>query len=293
MLGCRLNKESKMPMVRIVGNKIFATLLSLLANERVRDTASGMRVVKRSSLIQLFPLPDGLHFTPAMSARAMVSGVLRIGEVNMPYNERVGESKLSVIKDGIRFLRVIMEAAFLYRPSRPMILFGAFCGLLAVLLMASPVLYYIQNRSLEETMIYRILVSNLLATIAVLSMCTAYLAKQMTKVAIGQEIGDTRSLVDIFFAGVGSWIVAVFLLGLGLVLVVNSFFERWTTGHTLEHWSRFVAMTFCLTTGITILLTKGVDKVLTLLRDRVHYWREINSVDPALNNLDSKVEIHS
>src|SRR5262249_43917176 len=72
VLGCRLNSRSQMPLIRRVGNTIFATLLTMFSNARVRDTASGMRVVRQSSLNHLFPLPDGLHFTPAMSARAML-----------------------------------------------------------------------------------------------------------------------------------------------------------------------------------------------------------------------------
>ena len=118
-LGCRLNPNSKMPAVRRIGNFIYARMLSVLSATQVTDTASGMRVVRRSSLKRLMPLPDGLHFTPAMSARAVMSHDLKIVETDMPYHEREGESKLSVGKDGLRFLRVILGAGFLYRPSRP------------------------------------------------------------------------------------------------------------------------------------------------------------------------------
>src|SRR5580704_3331412 len=103
VLGCRLNKNSQMPPIRRIANFIFATILSIFSSSRVRDTASGMRVVRKSSLDHLYPLPDGLHFTPAMSARAMLSDVTRILEVDMPYHERSGESKLRVGKDGVRF----------------------------------------------------------------------------------------------------------------------------------------------------------------------------------------------
>ena len=126
VLGCRLNANSQMPLIRRIGNFIFATILSVFSSSSVRDTASGMRVVRRSSLDRLYPLPDGLHFTPAMSARAMLSEGTRILEVDMPYHERSGESKLRIAKDGLRFLKVIVEAAFLYRPSRPL-------GLLAII----------------------------------------------------------------------------------------------------------------------------------------------------------------
>jgi glycosyltransferase involved in cell wall biosynthesis len=77
-LGCRLNENSKMPWVRRIGNIMFASMLALLSSSKVRDTASGMRVVRRACLPELLPLPDGLHFTPAMSARAMFSDRRRI-----------------------------------------------------------------------------------------------------------------------------------------------------------------------------------------------------------------------
>jgi hypothetical protein len=144
-LGCRLNADSKMPMLRRVGNTLFATLLSALSSSKVRDTASGMRVVRREALANLYPLPNGLHFTPAMSARVMLSNELRLVEIDMPYHEREGESKLRAGKDGLRFLRVILKTAVLFRPSRllgltavPFFLFGA-------LLVALPVADWIAD----------------------------------------------------------------------------------------------------------------------------------------------------
>src|SRR6478672_9623432 len=161
-LGCRLNRNSKMPAIRRVGNVIFASLLSVLASSRVRDTASGMRVVRRESLRRIFPLPDGLHFTPSMSARAMLSDSLKISELDMPYHEREGESKLRVVRDGFRFLKVILEAAFLYRPMRPLDILSALSFLAAAALMSSPALFYLRHGSVLEWMIYRFTAANLL-----------------------------------------------------------------------------------------------------------------------------------
>ena len=120
VLGCRMNSRSQMPFIRRLGNRMFAAMMSLFALARVRDSASGMRVVRRSCLPSLLPLPTGLHFTPAMSARAVMSRDLRIREVDMPYHERAGDSKLNAFTDGLRFLKVILQATLLYRPSRPM-----------------------------------------------------------------------------------------------------------------------------------------------------------------------------
>src|SRR5215468_3845306 len=49
VLGCRLNKNSKMPLIRRVGNLLFATMLTVFSSTHVRDTASGMRIVRRTS----------------------------------------------------------------------------------------------------------------------------------------------------------------------------------------------------------------------------------------------------
>jgi glycosyltransferase involved in cell wall biosynthesis len=127
VLGCRLNAESEMPLVRQTGNLIFAALLTVLSGHRVRDTASGMRMVRREAYQKLKPLPNGLHFTPAMSARALLDkeAGLRIVEIDMPYRERVGESKLKVGKDGFRFLNIIAKTAITYRPVRTAAIVGA------------------------------------------------------------------------------------------------------------------------------------------------------------------------
>ena len=72
VLGSRMGADSRMPMVRTIGNTLFAWLLGALSRRLVEDTASGMRVIRRSCLGDLYPLPEGLHFTPAMSARVLI-----------------------------------------------------------------------------------------------------------------------------------------------------------------------------------------------------------------------------
>ena len=274
VLGCRLNNQSEMPLIRRLGNSIFAFLLSIFASSRVRDTASGMRVVRRSSLAHLFPLPDGLHFTPAMSARAMMSDAIQISELDMPYHERVGESKLRVIRDGLRFLRVIVEAGFLYRPARPLNLAGILLTLLSAVLMFPPLVFYLQHGTVLEWMIYRFLVSHLLGTSACLCFCASYILSQMTEIALADEIGKRKeSWVERFFRGKWFWAVNGLLTVAGGSLVLGSLLELLETGSTYEHWSRFIAMTFCLSIVAVLLVTRCIEYVLGLVRARVQYWQ--------------------
>jgi glycosyltransferase involved in cell wall biosynthesis len=118
VIGSRMaGADSKMPLTRRVGNFFFATLLTLLGRQRVTDSASGMRVFKKEILEQIYPLPDGLNLTPVMSTRALHEGI-KIEEVPIPYSERVGRSKLSVIRDGRIFLQSMVWTALSYNPVR-------------------------------------------------------------------------------------------------------------------------------------------------------------------------------
>lgn len=124
VIGSRMaGADSRMPLTRRVGNFFFANLLSILGRQKVTDSASGMRVFKREILEQIYPLPDGLNLTPVMSTRALHEGI-RIVEVPIPYSERVGRSKLSVIRDGQLFLQSMMWTAMSYNPVRILGLIG-------------------------------------------------------------------------------------------------------------------------------------------------------------------------
>ena len=118
VIGSRMaGIESEMPLTRRIGNTLFAGLVSMIAHTRITDSASGQRILKREVLEKLYPLPDGLNFTPVMSTRALHEDIKMI-EVPIKYEERAGESKLSVVRDGFRFLFSILSTAALYNPVR-------------------------------------------------------------------------------------------------------------------------------------------------------------------------------
>ena len=274
VLGGRLNRQSRMPPVRRVGNFVFAAILTTFSSSRVRDTASGMRVVRRSALPKILPLPDGLHFTPAMSARALLSDGVKIVEIEMPYHERAGESKLRIVKDGFRFLKVILEAAFLYRPSRPLALAGSGLLLLAAGLMLGPSLYYLQHHSVLSWMIYRFLVSDLCGIAGCLLLCGSYLSGEVVSMVLADEVGLRKHRwAGRFFRNRFFWVAPALCTAAGVALVFSSLVQRVETGGTDEHWSRYVAMTFCLSVALILAVTRILDYCLTLVSSRVHYLR--------------------
>jgi glycosyltransferase involved in cell wall biosynthesis len=247
VIGSRLGPGSKMPATRRLGNRIYAFLLGLLCGRQVTDTASGMRVVRRHSLQYLYPLPDGLHFTPSMSARALLND-LRLIEIPMRYEERIGVSKLSVIRDGIRFLRTIFAGVLCYRPERLLLATFTLCVLLMILLAAYPTEFYLQHRRLEEWMIYRFVVCQVLGSFGLMLLLATALVNRMA------QFGPRRAAATAFWPSIVSALFRGWTLGLTLLaLLAASAFLLWdgvveyvTTRHVTLHWSRLLAGAFCL-----------------------------------------------
>ncbi len=276
VLGSRLNKNSKMPLIRRVGNSIFAFLLSFLSSKSIKDTASGMRVIQRKSLPEIMPLPDGLHFTPAMSARAVLHEDLKIDEIDMPYREREGESKLSVWKDGLRFLKVILESSFLYRPDRIFEVFAFVILVTGVWILILPAFYYIRNGSLEEWMIYRLITGNLLGILFLLFIVGSYLSKRIIRISLlkNQDLSRTEGgIIYRFFSSNYPIYVAGIITIIGIYLIKDSLFDRLTLGNTDEHWSRYLTMSFFVSAAFILILSKIIDFILNLVQDRVKYLR--------------------
>lgn len=245
VLGSRMGPGSKMPAIRRLGNKVFALVLSLLTGRQVSDTASGMRVIRREALTRLYPLPDRMHFTPAMSARAIFDG-LHIVEVPMPYAERIGQSKLRACRDGVRFLQAIFAALLCYRPER-LFLTGLFlCLALAMLLAAYPIEFYWHNGRLEEWMIYRFVACFLLGSCGHGLLTATALAHEVACSGPRRGIPYWPAVVRSLFTG---WCVAAGMVTVAVAttwLLWPGIVELLSTGHTTLHWSRLLVGAFGL-----------------------------------------------
>ena len=269
-IGSRMGPDSEMPRTRRIGNRIYATILSVLTNRVVHDTASGMRVIRRDALQRLYPLPDGLHFTPAMSARALLDEHLPLVERPMTYRERVGESKLHVIRDGIRFFQTIMEMTLFWRPARVFFSFALLFGLITVLFAAHPIEMWLAERHLEESMIYRLLFCSFLGSLAV--MCISALMISESLHALGRNPGRQDTLLhralDEVFSVRG---LAFVTLGLVLVIAVLIGPGVWTwivERHVYIHWSRVVLAGMLATSLCQMYATQIVVSVIRLHASR-------------------------
>lgn len=278
VLGSRLGEDSQMPKIRRLGNRIYAFLLGLLCGQHITDTASGMRVVNRASLKILYPLPDGLHFTPSMSARALLNN-LRVIEIPMRYEERIGTSKLNVLRDGIRFLNTIFDGVLCFRPEKPLLAAFLVCAVGILLLGLTPLEQYLSNGFVQEWMIYRFAVCSFLGSAGLLTLLAVGVTAKMA------HFGPRRQRANSFWAG----LISMALSGRSLFLILIALFamsiwslwpgltEYFWDGTVSLHWSRLMAGAF----GLLSMVQTAVFALLCKVVDIWRYDEEAVSREPA------------
>ena len=249
VIGSRMRgRDSEMPLVRRIGNTIFASLLSIVGKRRIWDSASGMRVFKRTALPSLYPLPDGLDFTPAMSTRALYED-LRMVEVPIPYRERVGRSKLNVAKDGLRFLRSIMWTASLYNPLGIFGTLGVAMLIVAVLLGLPPLAHYLQFHNVPEDRIYRLMAVLMLSVGGINVVAFALISKAIFNLLPGRR--ERKPPLPRRWQTAVAWTGLLLLLA-GLALMTPAALERLRTGQITFHWSYLAAGGTLLLAGLQL-----------------------------------------
>lgn len=270
-LGSRMQPGSRMPRLRRLGNSVYALLLNTLSGSVVTDTASGMRVLRREALPTLYPLPDGLHFTPAMSARAVMSDQ-RIVEIPISYAERVGTSKLHVLRDGLRFLLAIRDAVLLYQPSRIFGLAALICILIGLFWSSYPVEFYLRNRRLEEWMIYRLLLCGFLLSASFTMLCAGVLSDRVLALVYRRSRSTFLALLFGRLLYKRRLLYLAALSGaIALVLVWPGLAEYVRTGHVTMHWSRPLFAVFLLQISLMAVVCSTLQKFVNLWSEQLAY----------------------
>jgi 2-polyprenyl-3-methyl-5-hydroxy-6-metoxy-1,4-benzoquinol methylase len=107
-----------MPMVNFLGNKAFCFLVSWVLRQRVSDTLCGTKALLRRDY-ESIPLAGRDRWGDFDLLFGAGRAKLRVAEVPIHYRERVaGESKMSVLRDGLLFLRACLTGwRMLRRPA--------------------------------------------------------------------------------------------------------------------------------------------------------------------------------
>ncbi|MEK6951612.1 MAG: glycosyltransferase [Nanoarchaeota archaeon] len=104
--------KAAMPLLhKYIGNPFLSFLMRIFFHEKIKDSQSGFRAIRKDKLKKLNLQTKGMELASEMIVKA-IKNKLKIKEIPITYYPRVGESKLRSFNDGWKHLRFML----LYSP---------------------------------------------------------------------------------------------------------------------------------------------------------------------------------
>jgi glycosyltransferase involved in cell wall biosynthesis len=152
VVGDRGAAMKNVPWVRKPAKFILNNFASFLAERKLNDLNSGLRVFRKSELVPFIPLlPQKFSFTTTITLCMACNGK-RMVYTPIEYGKRVGKSKIRPV-DFINFLILVLRMTTLFNPLRVFIPFGLILMGLGVV----KFVYDIWMDNLSETTIFAFL----------------------------------------------------------------------------------------------------------------------------------------
>jgi glycosyltransferase involved in cell wall biosynthesis len=117
VVGARA-KGSKRRFHRYAANVVYNLLASYVTRFKVQDLTSGFRLLSRQDALRFIDLLPNTFSYPTTLTLAFLRSGLTVKYVPIQTLYRAGQSKISLVTDGIRFLLIITKIATLFSPFR-------------------------------------------------------------------------------------------------------------------------------------------------------------------------------
>ncbi len=152
IVGNRGAAMTGVPLIRKPAKWILNQLANILAQRKIPDLNSGLRVFRRESIERFLGLmPDGFSFSTT-STLCMICSNLRVVYTPINYAKRVGSSKIRPT-DFFRFMLLVVRIIVLFHPLRVFLPVGAVLFTLG----AAKGIYDLTLMNLSESAIFALL----------------------------------------------------------------------------------------------------------------------------------------
>lgn len=126
VVGARIGADVNIPLIRRPAKKFLNLFANYVANARIPDLNSGLRVFRRDVAMQYFPiLSDQFSFTTTITL-SMLCDKYAVTYIPIDYRKRKGKSKIMPWDAG-SFAILILRIAMLFRPLRVFLPIAAMC----------------------------------------------------------------------------------------------------------------------------------------------------------------------
>ena len=117
VVGAR-TRGSQANVQRAVANDVFSRFASWMVGQKVADLTSGFRAVNAKKFRKfLYLLPNGFSYPTTVTMSFFRSGY-NVAYVPVHTPRRIGTSHLRPLRDGVRFLLIIIKIGTLYSPQK-------------------------------------------------------------------------------------------------------------------------------------------------------------------------------
>lgn len=115
VVGAR-QKGSQASIGRGLANKLYNGLATYITGHKIEDLTSGFRVVRADKFREfLYLLPNGFSY-PTTSTMAFFRAGYSVAYEPIHAAQRIGQSHIRLLHDGVRFLLIIFKVGTLYSP---------------------------------------------------------------------------------------------------------------------------------------------------------------------------------
>lgn len=130
VIGAR-SSETQAGLLRRLGNGALNGLATYLTSRKIPDLTSGFRAARREYLREfLHLLPNGFS-TPTTTTLAFIKAGYNVTFEPVEARARVGQSKIRLSRDGVKFLLILLRVITIFSPLRvfmPVVLTAFFLG---------------------------------------------------------------------------------------------------------------------------------------------------------------------
>ena len=116
LIGRRTGVHFKGNFIKNTMRKIYRTIIHFVVGSEVPDANSGLRLFKKSQIVNYFPhLCNGFSFTTSQTLIMFLEGYF-VKFVPIEYPKREGKTKVKLFRDSLRTLQFITQIIIRYNP---------------------------------------------------------------------------------------------------------------------------------------------------------------------------------
>jgi glycosyltransferase involved in cell wall biosynthesis len=185
VVGAR-TRGSKLRFHRYAANLLYNFLASYVTRFKVQDLTSGFRALSRRDALRFIDLLPNTFSYPTTLTLAFLRSGFTVKYVPIQTLYRAGQSKISLLTDGIRFLLIITKIATLFSPFRvflPVSVFFFLAGLSNYLYT-----YFTQGRFTNMS-VFMFTTAVIIFMLGLVSEQIALLRMERHERSVGEEIG--------------------------------------------------------------------------------------------------------